>query len=156
MIGDVKNSMVSLTIQDNDAYCRARGWILTRRVNCECGGNPECNWCGGNGDYFYSDMPFGLRFSRPAFEGLWTALGFYAGGGKEGAVYGNRLLTAIHSLEPAAVMQATSDYQEDEKCRTGERLRRTPNNRSELTYLAYLAIEACRREEMVVWRDNGE
>lgn len=146
--------MVTMTIHGNEAYCYEMGWVLNHLRICECEGCRECKWCGGSGEYTYTEFPFVLRFTRATFDGVWTALGLDSST-TSGQVWGNRLLRAIHKLEPASVRQAFKEYAQDSKRRPNRSARGETHGRDDLTYLAYMAIEAMHREELVTWSEDA-
>jgi hypothetical protein len=144
---------VTITISNNEEYCRQNNLISQRCYDCQrCefdGHNENCSECGGKGKVCFDELPFEMNTSNSNFSTLWHSLGLdfdYSG-----AIDARIVLRALTSSDPALLLRETTEETGDKGCRLfsfGIHEEQADRYR---TTLQQIATEAMKREEQIVW-----
>jgi hypothetical protein len=155
---------VTITITNNQQYCRDHGLVITRRSHCQCswpgGENPDsqCQVCQGTGwdgqpDYLEYPPDFAISVVITNFATLWSALGLEAT--PSGMISPQQLLAILQTWDPELSVRSPAWVTEPSgECwlSCGLPMETVLNYQKRLTFLCQEAVK--RGENVVVCSDS--
>lgn len=150
---------VTITIEGNNDYCKARGMIGSRSYDCQCVDfaedgrpDPHCFSCKGFGSVVFEERPFEMNVANGNFRTLFSTLALPF---DEECLSGHLDARTINAAIRSAAVELLERETRDEQKPGGPRVIHCGIDREQATHyliaLKEIADEAERRESAVVW-----
>lgn len=136
---------VTITIVHNRQHAIDTGSMLYEEFDCQCEGGHGCSECGGTGKVRFERLRFEMNVANGNFDTLWSALGLDLAD-RCGSMDGRVLQAAVRCADEALIVREGTREQNYIDCGIGQ-----GQAASYLARLMEIAVEAERREELVVW-----